>query len=58
LEGGKERRREIKTKKKNKVRAGGKREESRKHTALTGEASSARELRALVRSLCGPVHWA
>jgi hypothetical protein len=40
------------------VRAGGKREESRKHTALTGEASSAREMRALVRSLCGLVHWA
>ena len=35
--------------------------ESRKHTALNGEASSARELRALVRSLCdlctGPDLW-
>ena len=32
--------------------------ESRKHTAHTGEASSARELRALARSLYDPVRWA
>jgi hypothetical protein len=33
-------------------------QERGKYTALTGEASSAREMRALVRSLCDPVHWA
>ena len=59
MEGGKTEKKGDKKKRKRKgAGGGGKREESRKHTALTGEASSARELRALARSLYDPVRWA
>jgi hypothetical protein len=58
LEGGKTEKKGDKKKKKKRCGRGGNREESRKHTALTGEASSARELRALARSLYDPVRWA